>query len=158
MSNGFKALRHVGGGVQRYSEVGIAQAYTTAIFNGDMVKMNGGNAELAATNETMVGTFVGVMYVSNTGEQVFSPYWPGAAAAPGSTEIKAIVSDDTKITYKVKDSTGSLVAGDLCDLDYTAGTAKLGQSAAEVGASTNGDFRVRSVLNDGLDSVEIDIV
>jgi hypothetical protein len=156
--NGFKASRHVGGGVQRYSQVGIAAAYATAIYNGDMVKMNGGDAELAATNETMVGTFVGVMYVSNNGAQIFSPYWPGAAAAPGATEIKALVSDDTKITYKVEDGSAALVAGDLCDLDYVAGTAKLGQSAAKVGASTNGDFRVRSVLNDGLNSVEVDIV
>lgn len=158
MANGFKALRHVGGGVQRYSAYGIAATDIAPIFNGDMVKEVGGDVSLAATNEIMVGTFVGVMYVDNKGAQIFSPYWPGAAAAPGATKIEALVSADPKVTYAVEDASGILAAGSLCDLVYAPGSTVNGQSAAQVGASVNGDFKVRGVRDASLNLVEVEIV
>jgi len=154
MANGFKALRHVGGGNQRYSEYEIA-VDAADIFNGDMVIITAGEIVIGATNEAHIGTFVGCMFVNAAGEQKFSPYW---TASPGATEIKGLVNEDKGVSYNVVDTSGALTVGALCDLDYTAGSPKTGQSAAGVGASTNGDFQVLSIVDADNDRVEIKIV
>ena len=157
MSNGFKALRHSGGGNQRLFEYAIDPANTTTIWNGDMVILNAGNVEQAATNTAMIGTFLGCMFVNARGEQKFSPYWDGVA---NQTECKAIVSEDDEMSYKVVDDSGALTVGALCDLvDNGSENPTIGASTMSVGASTNGDFSVRKVLGvdalNGLAYVEV---
>jgi len=145
MANGFKALRHVGGGVSRLTEYPIASELAENIFNGDMVFLNSGNLEPAVTNEAHIGSFLGVMFVNSQGEQKFSPAWVSGTAG---TEIKALVNADANTSYKVADTASSaLSVGDPCDLVSTAGNLKLGKSNFSVGDNTNTDFTVLSVLD-----------
>lgn len=157
MANGFKALRHVGGGVQRLSERPIADAYTANLFNGDMVTLNAGSVELAVDTDTdVVGTFLGCMYVNAQGSQVFSPYWPASTA--GATDRKALINEDAGISYKVECLTGALAVGDTADLANAAnGNPKTGQSGMT--AVAGDQFTVIRILEVGAvnDLIEVTI-
>jgi len=155
MSNGFKALRHESGHSQ-LSEYDIDPTNTETIWNGDMVILTAGKIVQAATNEAHVGTFVGCMYVAADGSQQFSPYWNGVA---GSTDVRGLVSDTSGTSYVVTDSSGTLTVGALCDLvDGGGEVASIGASTMTVGASTNGDFSVKSIVDAAANTVEIVIV
>jgi len=155
MANGFKALRHVGGGVARLSQYTISAA-APAIFNGDIVKLVAGNILAAVTNELHAGSFVGCMYLNAKGEQKFSPDWPADTAA---TEITGLINEDSNVSYAVTDSSGALTVGALCDLDTAvAGDASTGASRMAVKASVNGDFKVRSIVDATNNIVEVVIV
>ncbi len=154
MANGFKALRHVGGGVQRYSEYGITAASAPAIFNGDMVILTSGKILKAATNEAHLGAFVGCMYKNAKGEQIFSPNWPADTAA---TNVKGLICEDPEVTYAVTSGV-TLTVGALCDLVPGSGTASTGASTGSVTTSTNGDFVVKSILDATNKLYEVKIV
>jgi len=143
MANGFKALRHVGGGVQRYSELPIDVA-TPAIYNGDVVSIVAGKLARATAGAGAVeGSFVGCMYINAKGEQKFSANWPAEA---GATVINGLFNYDKEVSYKV-DGAALLAVGAGCDLVSGAGNAALGTSADTVAAGTASDFVVRSVID-----------
>jgi len=155
MSRGFRALRHVGGGAQRLAEYPIASAYNTNIFNGDVVTLTAGNVTLAADTAANVGVFVGVMFVNAQGEQKFAPMW---TADTIGTDIRALVSADTGVTYKVEVSTGTVQAGITGKLVNTAGVVKTGISAQTFNADDTGvQATIRKVLpqENGADMAEV---
>jgi len=85
----------------------IASTYNTAIFNGDIVLVTGGNirksgvttdATTDQANNATYGVFVGVQYVNSQGQTVQAQYYPGNAAA--SSAIAYIV-DDSQAAFKV---------------------------------------------------------
>ena len=155
MSRGFRALRHVGGGAQRLAEYPIASAYNTSIFNGDIVTLTAGNVTLAADTAANIGVFVGCMYVNAQGEQKFSPMW--LADTVGS-DIQALVSCDTGVTYKVEVSAGTVQAGITGKLVNTAGSNTTGLSAQTFNADDTGvQATIRKVLpqEGGADIAEV---
>jgi len=154
MANGFKALRHVGGGVQRLSEYPIADAYAADLFNGDLVKLNAGSVELAVAADTTepVGSFLGCMYVGPKGEQVFSPNWPDALA--NTSERYALVNEDKGVSYKVYAlAAADLAVGDRVDVATAAGgsvlTGASGMTVAATGTTSN--IVVRKILEEDVD-------
>lgn len=156
MANGFKALRHVGGGVQRYIELPIKSGYAANIFNGDAVEVSTDqgyvNAAAATTAAQDIGFFVGCMYVNAQGEQKFSKMWPTGTVA---TEAYALVSGDNGISYKVQaDAVTDASVGLACDLVATAGNVKTGESGMTVAVGA-GAFTIRKVLDDVNNIVEV---
>ena len=85
----------------------IASTYNTAIYNGDIVMVKGGN--IIKSNVTVdsttdntanltYGVFVGVQYVNTQGQTVQAQYYPGNSAA---TSAVAYVVDDSQAAFKV---------------------------------------------------------
>ena len=85
----------------------IASTYNTAIYNGDVVMIKGGNIikstvtiDSTADNTANLtyGVFMGVQYVNSQSQLIQSQYYPGNAAA--STAV-AYVVDDPMAAFKV---------------------------------------------------------
>jgi hypothetical protein len=85
----------------------IASTYNTAIFNGDIVMLKGGNIikstvtiDSTADNTANLtyGVFMGVQYVNGQSQLIQSQYYPGNAAA---TNAVAYVVDDASAAFKV---------------------------------------------------------
>jgi hypothetical protein len=85
----------------------IASTYNTAIYNGDIVLVTGGNIRKSAVttdattdqaNNATYGVFVGVQYINSQGQTVQAQYYPGNAAA---TSAIAYVVDDSQAAFKV---------------------------------------------------------
>ena len=85
----------------------IASTYNTAIYNGDVVLVNGGTIKKSAVtsdattdqaNNATYGVFVGVQYVNTQGQTVQAQYYPGNAAASSAI---AYVVDDSQAAFKV---------------------------------------------------------
>jgi len=147
MANGFKALRHVGGGAQRYIEYPLTPASTAAIYNGDAVQIDAtlGTIEIAGLDvATGVGVFIGCRYVNGSGSQIFSNSWPADTAA---TEAYAIVSADQEVTYKVVAAAATQAAvGDLFEtVDNGSETLGLSTQTVIAGAD-NGPWVMVSLL------------
>ena len=147
--NGFTPIGHAGGGTPgRLNEYGIAAAYGTNIYFGDLVNLvTGGTIEVSvATTEGNIGVFQGVSYKNSAGEQVFSKYWDSPS---GATEIKALVADDPNEEF-VCQTGGSLALTDMganADILTThAGNTTTGRSGQEVsGTSGTGTAQLRLV-------------
>ena len=85
----------------------IASTYNTAIFNGDIVMLKGGNIikstvtiDSTADNTANLtyGVFMGVQYVNSQSQLIQSQYYPGNAAA---TSAVAYVVDDASAAFKL---------------------------------------------------------
>jgi hypothetical protein len=85
----------------------IASTYNTAIYNGDIVMVKGGNiiksnVTIDSTTDNTAnltyGVFVGVQYVNTQQQTVQAQYYPGNAAA---TSAVAYVIDDSQAAFKV---------------------------------------------------------
>ena len=85
----------------------IASTYNTAIFNGDVVMIKGGNIIKSTvtvdsttdnTANLTYGVFMGVQYVNSQSQLVQAQYYPGNAAA---TSAVAYVVDDPMAAFKV---------------------------------------------------------
>ena len=85
----------------------IASTYNTAIFNGDVVMIKGGNVIKSTvtidstgdnTANLTYGVFMGVQYVNGQSQTVQAQYYPGNAAASSAV---AYVVDDPMAAFKV---------------------------------------------------------
>jgi hypothetical protein len=85
----------------------IASTYNTAIFNGDIVMVKGGNiikstVTIDSTTDNTAnltyGVFVGVQYVNSQQQTVQAQYYPGNAAASSAV---AYIVDDSQAAFKV---------------------------------------------------------
>jgi hypothetical protein len=85
----------------------IASTYNTAIYNGDIVMIKGGNViksnvTLDSTTDNTAnltfGVFLGVQYVNQQSQTVQAQYYPGNAAA--SSAVAYVVSDPM-VAFKV---------------------------------------------------------
>jgi hypothetical protein len=126
--------------VIRNREYPIASAYDTSIFTGDLVTLvAGGTIEQAAAASRLLGVFMGVQYVdTNTGEQVYSKYWPANKAA---SSVKALVIDDPDVVF-IMQHDGTPTDPDDRGLVYeiTVGTGSTvhGTSAMELATAGGG--------------------
>lgn len=150
---GFVPYRHLTGGIIRPSDrYWIDDDYGTAIFEGDMVSVDGaGNLIIASASTLMIGAFVGVWYQEDDGTPRFRNRWPASQSILTGSKARALVYDDPMITYKVQ-ATGDIAEEDLgllADIDVTGtGSTTTGRSAQGIGAhaSTEANFRILQIL------------
>jgi hypothetical protein len=146
---GFQPINLVGGQVFAGSTrlIPIASASTTAIFYGDVVRLNtGGTLSKVSTTATAtdaVGIFLGCQFTNPSTKQLLQQqFYPGAITA---SDIQAFVLDDPDALFKVAvtaagTSTISGVTqaaiGQNTALILTAGSTTTGDSNASVSATT----------------------
>jgi hypothetical protein len=154
-AQGFKPLRHLGGGVIRHNEYRINTTGSTGfndnIFTGDVVKMNAdGTVESAAAGDMYLGVFAGCQYTSSDGSVQFSRNWVASTAVKSGTEIVAWVYDDPMIAYEVQAATAaSTDVGAVVDIVVGTGNAVTGQSGSSIDVSdttTSGGFRIMRLV------------
>lgn len=121
----------------------IANAYNTAIYTGDFVKMTAtGYVELAAAGNTILGVFAGCNYRDSTNKPQWSPYWPASTATFNSEGAVADIVDATDVIFEMQmDSDGAVPSqadvGSNADFIAThTGSTITGLSREEVDTST----------------------
>lgn len=131
----------------------IANAYGTAIFYGDFVKLvSSGTVEKAAVTTAAVagtvGIFVGCAFTDpTTNQKTFSQYYPASTAAD---DIVAYVVDDPKLLFRMQGD-GSIAQtglGNNVQAISTAGSTSIGRSRNALDASsiaTTNTFPLRIV-------------
>lgn len=147
---GFKAMRHLGGGEVRTEEFLINTSGTTgyndSIFCGDPVLLNAdGTMEIAAAGAGWTGVFDGCQYVASNGSIVFSRYWPASTAVLSGSEIKAWIYVDPMISYEIQaDTAAATDVGLTCDFIVGSGSTQTGQSAtyADPSDTSGGSLRI----------------
>jgi hypothetical protein len=153
--NGFTPVRHLAGGIVRMKEYKIATDTAAAIFSGDMVELltTGYVSVGTAASANFLGAFAGCQYTAESGEIVFSKYWPAAQATLGNADAVAFIYDDPNIVYAVQDSATAAFAdnGGLFDLTATAGSTSNGRSNQEMDSAASADDFFRQL---GLHEVE----
>ena len=123
----------------------IASTYNTAIYNGDIVMLKGGNVIKStvtvdsttdnAANLTY-GVFMGVQYVNTQNQTVQAQYYPGNAAA---TSAIAYVVDDPMAAFKV----AITYSGNATITTANASIVGTNQTLRQgTGSSTSGDSAV----------------
>jgi hypothetical protein len=119
----------------------ITNGYATAIFNGDVVKLNQAGTgflekDTGTTTATPVGIFLGVEYTDATFGKIQKNYWPASTVA---TDAVAYVCDDPQALFRATSvSSGTTVSG-------VALESAIGKNAALVqntGSTANGKSKV----------------
>ena len=148
---GFRPINLIGGQVFAGSTrlIPIASGSATAIYYGDVVRLNtGGTLSRVSTTTTAtdaVGVFLGCQFTNPTTKQLLQQqYYPGAITA---SDIQAVVCDDPDTLFKVAvtsagTSTMSGVTRAAVGLNtaliVTAGNTSTGDSYASISATTAG--------------------
>ena len=160
--NGFKPVKHINGSPYngQCNFYAVATDEGTAIFVGDLVKINGGAASdlpaisRGAANNVMVGCVVGVLPAGmdpvqgkmSTGSMTLDYPASGYVAATPGVVRYVLVCDDPEIIMEAQadDDTSTIVATQLManfNVVATAGTTTTGVSNMQVdsntGATTN---------------------
>ncbi len=131
----------------------IASTYNTAIFNGDIVLVSGGNIKKSAVtsdsttdkaNNATYGVFMGVQYVNSQGQTVQAQYYPGNSAA--SSAVAYVVMDPAAefkvaVTFAgnstVSSTTAAAIGTNLAVIQGT-GSTTTGNSGVSVAAPAAG--------------------
>jgi len=119
-------------------QIPIASASTTAVFFGDVVRLNSDGTlskDTGTDAATPVGVFLGCTYTDATYGKTFRQFYPGAVTA---SDIFAYVADDPDQLYKVA------VVSSGTTIGYVNRTS-VGNNAVLVqnsGNTTNGNSRV----------------
>lgn len=140
-ARGLVPVRNLRGGFIRLGKYTIASAYATALYRGDPVALVGSGRSIqiatAGATNLVLGAFKGCRYKKNTGEFIYSAYWPASQVA---TDIEALVWDDPQTVFRIQCDTGtSLAAADIglnMDLVSGTGSATTGNSGWEADIST----------------------
>ncbi len=151
---GFKPVRHYGGGVVRANQWLINTSGTTGfndnIYSGDPVILNAdGTIEIAAAAAGFLGVFDGCEYVAADGTPVFSRRWPASTSVLSGSSIKAYVYDDPMIVYEIQANTAAATdVGLVCDFVVGSGNATTGQSGtyADPSDTTGGSLRILGLV------------
>lgn len=149
--NGFTPVKHLSGGDIRADERKIASGSSTAIYNGDLVKLlTTGYIDVAAAGDTgIIGVFQGVQFTDANGSPQFLPYWPAAQTTLGSADAKAFVFTDPHIVYEAQGTTGTsltqAMVGANADITATTGNTLTKRSKHSIDLSTvaSGTAQVR---------------
>jgi hypothetical protein len=119
-------------------QIPIASASATAVFFGDVVRLNSDGTlskDTGTDAATPVGVFLGCTYTDATYGKTFRQFYPGAVTA---SDIFAYVADDPDQLYKVA------VVSSATTIGYVNRTS-VGNNAVLVqnsGNTTNGNSRV----------------
>lgn len=125
-------------------QIPIDSASATAIYFGDLVKLNssGTLSKDTGTNAaTPVGVFLGCSYTDATFGKTFRQYYPGAVTA---SDIRAYVQDDPDALFKVSVvSSGTTIGfvnrtavGENAVLVQNPGSTSTGNSKVAISATT----------------------
>lgn len=125
-------------------QIPIAANSATAIFYGDVVKLNSDGTldkDTGTNAATPVGVFLGCSYTDATFGKVFRQYYPGGLSV---SDIEAYVQDDPDALFKVAVvSTGENIShvnrtavGNNAVLVQTAGSTATGNSKVAVSSTT----------------------
>jgi hypothetical protein len=122
-----------------YRHYGIANAYNTAIFRGDAVRIvAGGTIERDAADNAMtpIGVFMGCSYTDpGQNQKIFKQYYPASTAA---ADIVAYVADDPNLLFKVAIVSGTTVIGSMATTDIGAN----GELVDNTGSTITGNSKV----------------
>lgn len=149
-------------------QIPIGNAYGTAIFNGDVVQLNGSGNVIITTLQAqtsplagVIGVFLGCSYTNPaTKQKLFSQYYPGGVAAD---DIMAYVADDPNALFKVVSVTSSVAdstSGGLLPA-YKSRANTFGANAELVlntGSSTTGNSRMGIFVNNVTTSLPLRVV
>jgi hypothetical protein len=148
---GFRPINLIGGQVFAGAtrQIPIASGSTTAIFFGDVVRLNtGGTLSRVSTTTTAtdaVGIFMGCQFTNPTTKQLLQQqYYPGGITA---SDITAFVADDPDALFKVAVLSNSTTIGGLVQTDIGNNVSIL----TTAGSTTSGDSN-EGVLNSTSDS------
>lgn len=125
-------------------QIPIAVNSSTAIYFGDLVKLNSGGTadkDTGTSAATPVGVFLGCSFTDPVFGKTFRQYYPGGVTA---TDIQAFVQDDPDALFKVAVvSSGTTIGyvtraavGNNAVLVQNAGNTITGDSAVAVSATT----------------------
>ena len=125
-------------------QIPIASGSATAIFYGDVVKLNSDGTldkDTGTDAATPVGVFLGCTYVDPTFGLTFRQYYPGALT---NSTIKAYVQDDPDALFKVAvTSSGTTIGyvnrtsvGNNAVLTQNAGSTSTGNSKVSIDNTT----------------------
>lgn len=145
---GFKPVKKVPGsgmdfGMQTYLIKGTS---TNAVFKGDVVAWDSGNAGFVTTitspsTATIVGIAAGFQYQTTNGNQVVLPwstYWPGATTIVG--DVQCLVINDPNAIFTVQCGATKLQQSDVgANIQYVNGTGSTsnGLSGAYLSTTSN---------------------
>ena len=150
---GLKPINLIGGQVfaGQTRELPIASNYGTAIYNGDIVRLDGGfivkeAGTTTVTSQGVTGVFLGCSYTNpSTGQLLFANSYPGSVVA---SNIVAYVADDPDQLYKaasvgntinttglVISAVSQVVVGNNATLILNTGSATTGNSKTGVFAN-----------------------
>jgi len=122
------------GGFNTYN---VASGYATALYTGDVVKLNAstGMVEKAAAGDVALGVVIGFQYTDSNGVPQHKPFFP--AAFTSTQPIYAKVVDHPMMRYEtVADAAVTSVAvGTLYGPTLSAGTTFNGNSGTKVGVA-----------------------
>jgi len=151
---GFRPWTHGSGGTPgRLTEYPLSTAYATALYYGDLVLLSaGGDVNIAAAGNQVVGVFAGVNYYAADGSVVYKKHWTAATAEQTGSTIKALVYDDPQQLFLAQ-SAGSMTRADVgqfCDVDTSSGgsasTGISGQQTSATGGSET-TFKIVDVVD-----------
>ena len=121
----------------------IASTYSTAIFNGDFVKVHtdgtivaSDTSDGAQTTLVTCGIFVGCSYTpSTTSQKTFNTQWPASTTA---TDAMAYVIDDPLVLIQMQATASMNNADRNLNMGYTktAGSTSIGKSKNSLTAGT----------------------
>jgi len=126
-------------------QIPIATNYSTAIYYGDVVKLNSGGTldkDTGTNAATPVGVFLGCTYTDPVFGKTFRQYYPGTT---NISDVMAYVQDDPDALYKVAVvSSGTTISyvnrtavGNNAVLVQNAGSTITGNSQVAISATTN---------------------
>jgi hypothetical protein len=146
---GLQPINLIGGQVFAGSTrlIPIASGSTTAIYYGDVVRLNtGGTLSKVSTTTTAtdaVGVFLGCQFTNSTTKQLLQQqYYPGSVTA---SDIQAFVLDDPDALFKVAVTSAGTstisgvtraAVGQNSALVITAGSTTTGDSYSSISATT----------------------
>lgn len=113
--------------------------YGTTIYQGDLVKFNGGYIEQAGVSDAnIVGVFNGVHYQSSDGPIWSNFYTASTTASSGDIEVYIYDDPNTLFTIQGDSATASTQAavGQNADTVGTSGSTTTGLSSRELDVST----------------------
>lgn len=147
--NGFSVVGRIGGGEPNIQEYEVDNGTGTAIFHGDLAKLetDGKAAVMAAASDDYIGVIVGILDADRV------PVKTLAASTAGFV----LVCDDPMARLNVQfegDGTAPTIAaiGDCADAIFThAGNSNTGRSGAELSETLAGDgnsaqFRIKQLV------------
>jgi len=154
---GFRPVANATGGTPARlatTKYRLSTAYGTSLFQGDVVKSDGGgNVVIGTAGDALLGVFQGVQWVASDGSMKFAKNWVASTAEKAGTVIEAFVHCDPNAFYEVQ-SNGTMTRADIgqfVDIDTsTAGDATTGISGQQTSATggVEDQFQIVDVIVD----------
>ena len=157
---GFRPNVNLAGGTPaRNGGYTIDAALASAIYSGDLVRSTGTGREItpviADATVNVLGVFAGCQYVNDSGDIIWSPYWPGVALADVNKVVECWVYDDPNLELIAQATQlAEAEVGDIFDILAGAGDPATGRSGFEVNQADTVNPKVRVTgLAPGIDGI-----